>query len=205
MTLRTLSTALIALALALPAGAADFAVDTVHSSVGFKVSHMVVAKTRGSFPAFTGTIRLDEQDLAKSSVEVSIDVTSIDTANEDRDKHLRSADFFDVDQHPTMSFKSTRVEKKGDGFVAHGELTMKGVTKPVALPFTLSGPIDDPWGNRRLGVSVEPVVLNRQDFGLTWSKAMEAGGLMVGNEVTVEIELEAIEAKPAAPAAAATS
>ena len=187
--------ALFVAALAAPAAAADYKIDTAHSSVAFKVSHMVVSKTRGAFTDFNGVISLDENDVTKSSVEVTIAVASIDTANEDRDEHLRAADFFDAEKYPAITFKSNGVEKIGGGYIAHGELTMKGVTKKVSIPFEMSGPITDPWGNERIGISTESITIDRQDYGISFSRTMEAGGLVVGNDVIIEIEVEAVKAK----------
>ena len=181
--------------------AADtYVIDTAHSTVGFAVKHMMVANVRGSFTDVKGTVTADPTDLGKSGVQVEIAATSISTSNNDRDTHLRSADFFDVAKYPTITFKSTRVERKGDGYLATGVLTMKGVSKEMALPFTVTGPVVDPWGNTRYGLEFDRVKLNRQDFGLTWSKAIETGGLVVGNEVTVDLAVELIKQKP--PAAA---
>jgi polyisoprenoid-binding protein YceI len=192
---RKLSLIVLATLVALPVAATEFAIDMTHSSVGFKVAHMVVAKTRGSFQDFSGTIRLDENDLTKSSVEVTIETASIYTANEDRDNHLRSADFFDAENNPTITFTSGKIEKDGTGYIATGNLTIKGNTRLVELPFQLNGPITDPWGNRRIGVEIEPITIDRREFGLTWSKTIETGGLVVGDEVTIELEVEAVELK----------
>lgn len=181
--------------------AADtYVIDSSHSSVGFAVKHMMVANVRGSFTDVKGTVTADATDLGKSGVQVEIAAASISTGNNDRDNHLRSADFFDVAKYPTITFASTKVERKGDGYLATGLLTMKGVSKEIALPFTVTGPVVDPWGNTRYGLEFERVKLNRQDFGLTWSKAIETGGLVVGNEVTVDLAVELIKQKP--PAAA---
>lgn len=181
--------------------AADtYTIDTAHSTVGFTVRHMMVANVRGSFTDVKGTVTADPTDLGKSGVQVEIAAASISTGNNDRDTHLRSADFFDVAKYPTITFTSTKVERKGDGYLATGLLTMKGVSKEVGLSFTVTGPVVDPWGNTRYGLEFERIKLNRQDFGLTWSKAIETGGLVVGNEVTVELAVELIKQKP--PAAA---
>jgi len=181
--------------------AADtYVVDAAHSSVGFTVKHMMVSNTRGSFTDVKGTVTADPADLGKSGVQVEIAVASITTGNNDRDNHLRSADFFDVAKYPTITFKSTKVERKGDGYLATGLLTMKGVSKEIALPFTVTGPVVDPWGKTLYGLEFDRVKLNRQDFGLTWNKVIETGGLVVGNEVTVELAVELIKQKP--PAAA---
>lgn len=183
---------LLATVLAIPAAAADFAIDTTHSSVDFKVGHMMVSKVRGSFDDFEGTIHLDPDDMTGSSVEVVIDVASIDTADEKRDEHLRSPDFFDAANHPKMTFSSTSVKKSGSGWVAVGDLTIRGTTRQVELPFEINGPITDPWGNQRIGVEIEPISVDRRDFGLTWSKVLETGGLLVGNEVEIELAVEAV-------------
>jgi polyisoprenoid-binding protein YceI len=156
---------------------------------------MVVSTVRGSFGEFGGTIYLDGEDLTKSSVEVTIDAASIDTANEQRDNHLRSADFFDVENHPEIAFKSGSIKKDGDRYIAVGNLTIRGNTRLVELPFTVKGPIDDPWGNRRIGVKIDPITIDRKEFGLMWSKALETGGLVVGDEVTIELAVAAVSPK----------
>ena len=140
---------------------------------------------------------LDEDDPARSYVEAEIEVASIDTGVEDRDNHLRSADFFDVAQFPEMKFKSTKVEKKGDGYVLHGDFTLKGVTKQISFPFTLTGAIKDNRGNVRFGVAAETKI-NRRDYEITWGAKMANGGLNVADEVIIDLQLEAVKA--AAPA-----
>lgn len=182
-------------AAALPVAAAEYTIDSVHSSVGFEVEHMVVSMVRGSFQTFEGAIALDENDLTKSSVEVTIDAASIFTANEKRDDHLRSADFFDAENHPKITFKSGSIRKDGEGYVAVGNLTIRGNTRLVELPFEIKGPIVDPWGNQRIGVQIEPVTIDRKEFGLMWSKALETGGLVVSDEVTIDLAVEAVAAK----------
>ncbi len=191
---RIIMTALFAAA-ALPVAANEFTIDSVHSSVGFEVEHMVVSTVRGSFNEFEGTIYLDDQDLTKSSVEVTIDAASIFTANEQRDDHLRSADFFDVENHPKITFKSGSIKKDGARYVAVGNLSIRGNTRLVELPFAVKGPINDPWGNRRIGVEIEPITIDRKEFGLMWSKAIETGGLVVADEVTIDLAVEAVAAK----------
>lgn len=184
---------------AAPSLAAEkYAIDASHTVVGFSVRHMMVANTRGAFADVKGTVVADAEDLSRSSVEVEIAVDSINTNNADRDKHLRSADFFDAAKYPTITFKSSRVEKKGDGYVATGLLTIKGVSKQIALPFAVAGPITDPWGNVRYGLEFERIKINRQDFGLTWSRTIETGGLVVGNEVTIDLAVELVKEKPKA-------
>jgi len=187
------SLAAIALAAA-PAVAADvFTIDPTHSNVGFKVTHMMVSKVRGGFTDFRGTIRLDADDMSRSSVEVTIRTASIDTGNPDRDTHLRSADFLDADQYPEITFASTRVEKNADGsgYVAHGELTVRGVTRDLSLKFSINGPVADPWGNRRIGIEIQPITINRQDYGVSWSKTLDTGGLVVSDQVTLDLAVEA--------------
>lgn len=191
---------LISTALAMPAAAADYSIDVAHSAVQFKVNHMVITKVRGGFDSFKGTIHFNENDLTKSSVSVSIKTDSIDTGNEKRDAHLRSADFFEAEKFPAITFKSTEVQKTNDGYVAKGKLTIRDQTHIVTLRFSIAGPITDPWGGQRIGVEVEPIAIDRRDYGLTWSKALETGGLVVGNDVEIEISIEAVQMKDEAPA-----
>lgn len=180
-----------------PIPGGDYKIDPAHSLIGFAVRHLEINWVEGRFKEFEGTIHYDDKDVTKSSVEFSAKVASIDTEVEARDKHLRTADFFEVEKYPTMTFKSTRVERKGkDAFVLHGDLTLKGVTKPVALPFTLKGAVKDPWGNTRFGIDAETKI-NRRDFGINYGNAF-AGGLDVGNEVTVSLQLEALKPEPKA-------
>jgi len=187
---------LAALSFAAPAVAADtFTFDTAHTEMAFAVKHMVISTVKGRFNDFSGTITYDPNDVTKSSVQVSVKTASIDTGNADRDKHLRSADFFDADKYPEITFKSTSIEKRGDGYVAHGKLTIRGVTKEVELPFTITGVIIDPWGNTRMGVEVDPVTINRQDYGVSWNKTLDAGGLVVSDDVTLELAVEAVKEK----------
>jgi polyisoprenoid-binding protein YceI len=179
-----------------PVPGGDYQIDPAHSIIGFSIRHLEIAWVEGRFKDFKGTIHFDEKDVTKSSVEFTAKVESIDTGVEPRNKHLRTADFFDVEKYPEMSFKSTRVERKGkDGYVLQGDLTLKGVTKQVALPFTATGAIKDPWGNTRFGVSAQTKI-DRRDYGITWGKALENGGLDVGNEVTIELQLEAVKSAP---------
>ncbi len=179
---------------AVPGG--DYNIDLAHSIIGFSIRHLEIAWVEGRFKDFKGAIHFDEKDVTKSSVEFTAKVESIDTGVEQRNAHLRTADFFDIAKYPEMTFKSTRVERKGkDGYVLHGDLTLKGVTKQVALPFTVTGAIKDPWGNTRFGVSAQ-TKLDRRDYGITWGKALENGGLDVGNEVTIDLQLEAVKPAP---------
>jgi polyisoprenoid-binding protein YceI len=179
-----------------PIPGGEYKIDPAHSIIGFAIRHLEINWVEGRFKDFTGTIRYDETDLTKSSVEFTAKVESIDTGVEARDKHLRTADFFEVAKYPEMIFKSTRVERKGkDSYVLHGDFTLKGVTKQVALPFTITGAIKDPWGNTRFGIQAQTKI-NRRDYGITWGKAMENGGIDVGNEVTINLQLEAMKPAP---------
>jgi polyisoprenoid-binding protein YceI len=173
-------------------GADPYVIDPVHSSIGFSVRHLVISNVKGQFTDYSGTIFFDEQDITKSSVNVTIKTASINTGSNDRDNHLRSADFFDAANHPEITFKSTRIEKKGDGYVCVGTLTMRRVSKEVAIPFTLLGQTKDPRGNTRIGLEAN-LVLNRQDYGISWSRTMDTGGLVAGNEVKIELNVEAVK------------
>jgi polyisoprenoid-binding protein YceI len=166
-------------------------IDAAHSEVVFQVRHLVT-KVRGRFREFDGTVQVDEQQPAQSAVNVTIQASSIDTAQPDRDAHLRSADFFAVDQFPTLTFASTAVTKKSDeSFDVTGNLTIHGVTRQVVLPMTFLGTAKDPWGNQRYGFEAE-LTLNRKDYGLTWNAALETGGFLVGDEVKISLQIQAI-------------
>jgi polyisoprenoid-binding protein YceI len=179
------------LAAASATAADQYAIDGAHTTVGFNVAHMVVSRVHGTFNDVAGTVTYDPADLTRSSVAVTIKAASIDTRHDGRDEHLRSADFLDAAQFPELTFQSTRIEHNGDALVAVGNLTIHGVTKDVRLPFRLTGPIQDPMGKTRLGVEAE-VTLSRRDFGIVWSKVMDGGGLVVGDDVRVIISAEAI-------------
>lgn len=199
--MRTLS--LTALSLALAAGAsqaATYAVDKAHSEVMFSVRHMGVAKVTGRFNDFTGTITGDPARPDASSVEFTIKTASIDTKEAGRDKHLQSADFFEVEKFPEITFKSSKVVAKGQNqYDVTGTLTMHGVSKEVTLPVTMAGPVKDPRGAEKVGFETT-TKLNRKDFGITWNRALDAGGVVVSDEVQVSINLEAGLATPAEPA-----
>ena len=172
-----------------PAGAYDL--DMSHSTVGFFVKHLMVAKTRGRFGQFHGTVVIADDPL-ESSVEVEIDMASVDTRDEGRDDHLRSSDFFDVEQYPTMTYRSTAVTPAGSGtWAVDGDLTAHGVTHPVRLLVDFEGGVTDPWGNSRAGFSAT-AELDREAFGITFNQVLEGGGVMVGKKVTIEIEAEAV-------------
>jgi len=180
------------LIISIAAGAATWKVDPVHSSVGFKVRHLVVAKTSGEFTDFEGTIEFDGKDLASGSVSLSINVASVNTDNEKRDNHLRSPDFFDAEKFPTMTFVSTSVILgEGDKFQLVGNMTIKDVTKEVTFDCEFYGAMNDPWGNQRAGFAASTTI-DRQEFNVSYNKAIETGGLIAGNEVEIFLEVEAI-------------
>jgi polyisoprenoid-binding protein YceI len=165
--------------------------DLAHSSVEFTVRHLLVSKVRGRFTKWSGTLRYDDKNPAASSVEVSIDVASVDTHEPQRDAHLRSADFFEAEKHPQITFKSTRVEKKADGELAlAGDLTIRGVTRPVVLDVELGGRVKDPWGNDRAGFAAK-LAIDRKDFGVSWNQTLDVGGLALSDKVDIAIEIEA--------------
>jgi len=168
-----------------------YAIDAAHSSVEFAIKHMVFSTAKGRFNDFTGTINLDEGDLANSSVNVTIQAASIDTRDEGRNGHLKSADFFDVEQYPTITFTSTAVKVTGDGeFDVTGDLTIHGVTNQVVLKAEKTGEGVNPWGVKVVGFAAETKI-NRKDFGLNWNAALEAGGVLVADDVKISIEIEA--------------
>lgn len=172
-----------------------FNIDTVHSSVEFSVRHMMMARVRGKFGKFNGHIAIEGDGLIPSRAEVNIETASVDTGVEDRDKHLRSGDFFNVEKFPTMSFKSKRVENASDeSFQLIGDLTLHGITKEVTLDVEIGGKQKDPWGNERVGYSAKARI-ERKDFGLTWNQALETGGIVVGNRVDIMLEVQGVLAK----------
>jgi len=167
-----------------------FVIDKAHSEAVFQVRHLIT-KVRGKFSDFEGTVQFDEANPSASSVNFSIKTASVDTSEGDRDKHLRSADFFSVDEHPTITFKSAKVAGTGAQFSVTGPLTIRGVSKDVTLPVTYLGGAKDPWGNQRAGFETE-VTINRKDFGLNWNAALEAGGFLVGDDVKVSLSIQAV-------------
>jgi polyisoprenoid-binding protein YceI len=187
------------LAIAGSAGAADiYNVDKAHSEVSFQVKHLM-SNVRGRFTDFSGAVSVDTVRPEASSVEFKIQATSVDTAIADRDKHLRSADFFDVEKFPEISFKSSSISKTGaNSYTVTGSFTMHGVTKQVTLPVTFNGFAKDPWGGERAGFELA-TTLNRKDYGIVWNKALDAGGMLLSDDVRIEISLEAVKQK--APAA----
>ncbi len=165
-------------------------IDASHSTVGFSVRHMMVSKVRGYFRSFSGEI-VTAEDPAQSTVTATVDMDSIDTRQEQRDAHIRSADFFDVGNHTVMNFRSTAVVAKGDDWTVEGELTLKGITKPVTLELELNGVGPDAYGGTRAGFSAKTVI-NRREFGVDIDMPMDGGGVVVGDKITVEIEIEAV-------------
>jgi polyisoprenoid-binding protein YceI len=182
---------------------ATWTIDPAHTEIGFAVRHLMLSTVRGRFGAVTGTVTVDEKNPKAAQVDVTIDVTSVDTRQEMRDNHLRSPDFFDVAKYQTMHFVSKRIE--GDvtkKFRVVGDLTIKDRTREVTLDVTLEGRAIDPWGNDRVGFSATGK-LNRADFGLTWNQALETGGVVVGDEIKLSIDAELVRQKAAAVSAAA--
>jgi len=168
--------------------AGDYKIDPVHTNLGFSVRHLGISNVQGKFTDFDGTISYDEKDPAKSSVKVTIKTASINTGNDTRDKDLRSENFFDVAKYPEITFQSTAVKKSGEDWVATGNYTMHGVTKSIDLPFTVSGPVQDPWGNQRIGVE-SGVKIKRADYGITADKGL------IGDDVKITLTVEAAQPK----------
>jgi len=175
-------------------------IDSAHSEINFTVRHMMISNVRGRFEKFTGSVNLDEQTPANSTVDVIIDTTSINTREEKRDAHLRSPDFFNVEQYPSMSFKSTRVEVLDESHGRlHGDLTIRGVTRPVVLDVEYAGMSKSPWGTTSAGFTASTRI-NRKDWGLEWNVALETGGWLVGDEIKIDIDLELVKQPEAVPA-----
>jgi polyisoprenoid-binding protein YceI len=187
----------LAALVALPAAASTWEVDPAHTESSFTVKHLMLSNVRGQFGKTTGTIQQDDKDITKSSAQITIDATTVDTRVAQRDVHLKSADFFDVEKFPTITFKSTKITKgEGNTLKAEGQLTVHGVTRPVVLaveytPETLAG------GKTRRALTATTKI-NRKDFGLNWNKAIEAGGVMVGDDVTIHVEMELVKQGPPA-------
>ena len=168
-------------------------IDPKHSDAQFAVTHLMISTVRGEFHGINGTVVYDDSDPSRSAVEATIDATTVDTREPDRDKHLKSADFFDVANHPTMTFKSTKVEAIGSGKLkVTGDLTIRGVTKPAVLEVSVPKPaIKDPWGLQRTGISATTKI-NRQDFGVAWNKNLDTGGVVVGDAVDIILDVEMV-------------
>jgi polyisoprenoid-binding protein YceI len=167
-------------------------VDPSHSRVGFVARHLMVSKVRGSFASFSGTITVADDPLA-STVDASVDIASVSTGDEGRDGHLLSADFFDAEQFPTMTFATTSIRQDGDDYVLVGDLTIKGVTKQVEFELEFEGVNTDPWGNTKAGFEAETEI-SRKDFGLEWNVALETGGVLVGDKVKITLDIQAAKA-----------
>jgi polyisoprenoid-binding protein YceI len=175
-------------------------IDSAHSGIHFSVRHLVIAKVRGQFGRWTGALSVPEGDFSKATVEVVIDATSIDTAVPDRDTHLKSVDFFDVASFPEITFRSRLIEPRGgDHFALIGNLTIRGISREVVLDVESAGQTKDPWGNVRAGFAGKTAV-DRKEFGLTWNQVLEAGGVMVGDRVEIEVEVEAVRQEAVAAA-----
>lgn len=181
-------------ATSIPGVTTTWKLDPAHSVAEFKVKHMMISNVKGSFTGLSGTLTLDETDYTHSTAEASIDVASVKTGDAQRDGHLKSPDFFDADQFPTITFKSTNIDAKGGAdYEVTGDFTLHGVTKPVVFAVEdVSEPSKDPWGNQRIGLSASTKI-NRKDFGLAWNSALETGGLLVGEEVTISLEVQFIK------------
>ncbi|WP_107942168.1 YceI family protein [Metasolibacillus fluoroglycofenilyticus] len=169
---------------------ANWTVDQSHSSIGFSVKHMMVSKVKGAFDSYSAQIEAaDLADLSTANISFAIDAASINTRSEDRDNHLKSADFFDAEQFPKITFQSTSIEKSGDDYKVTGDLTIKDVTKPVTFDVEFNGKGTNPWGQAVYGFEAETSI-NREEFGLTWNAALETGGVLVGKDITISVELE---------------
>ncbi|MEJ2536554.1 MAG: YceI family protein [Calditrichia bacterium] len=169
--------------------AEKYVADKAHSNIGFEVKHLVFTTVPGKFQDYQVEFVFDQNDLSNSSINAAIKTASIDTDNEKRDNHLVSADFFDAEQHPEITFMSKEIMKSDDGYVAKGTLTMRGVSREIELPFKILGTMKDPWGNTKMGVESE-LTINRQDYNVNWNKPLDAGGVLVSNDVKIKLELQ---------------
>jgi polyisoprenoid-binding protein YceI len=175
----------------------DWNIDAAHSGINFSIRHMVVSKVRGRFASYSGVAKIDDDDITRSAVEVTIEASSIDTGTPQRDEHLKSADFFDVEKFPQLRFRSDRIEKiEDDRYRVTGALTIRDVTREVSLDVEYGGRARDPWGNQRIGF-VAKGAIDRKDYGLGWNQVLEAGGVLVGDRVTIELEVQAVKAAAA--------
>lgn len=168
-------------------------IDPTHSEVGFKVKHMMFTNVKGLFNDYSAEIDFND-DLKEANLQFEAKINSIFTNNTDRDNHLKSADFFDAEQYPTLNFKSTKIEGNGSEYEITGDLTIKGITKPVTLNAEFSGLMTDPWGNTKVGLNLDGKI-NRKDFGLTYNAALETGGVLVGEDVKLNAEIQLVEQK----------
>jgi polyisoprenoid-binding protein YceI len=179
---------------AVGAETARWDVDPDHSIIEFRVAHMVVSKTAGRFTDYSGFVEMDADAKTLTAIEATINAASVNTNHTKRDAHLRNADFLDVEQYPTMTYKMKSYTKRGDTYRAIGDFTLRGVTKEITLVGTFNGVTKDPWGNLRAGFSAEGK-LNRKDFGMVWNKTLDNGGLVVGDEVQIRLEIECVKTK----------
>jgi polyisoprenoid-binding protein YceI len=193
---RTVVAAAVAAALSLPAAGANsqWQIDSQHASAQFAVKHLMISTVRGEFHGVTGTVNWDDKDITKSTIDVTIDTTTVDTREPKRDAHLKSPDFFDVAKYPTMTFKSKKIEQASpDKLKVTGDLTIHGVTKEVVLDVEgPTAPIKDPWGNTRVALNATTTV-NRQDFGVKWNANMDGGGVVVSDNVNITIDAELVK------------
>ena len=166
--------------------------DPAHTIVEFSAKHLMITTVKGRIPDVKGTIYIDEQNPKNSSVEATLNAASLDTRTEQRDQHLRSADFLEVEKYPEIKFRSTRIEGEGDSFKVTGDLTIRDVTKPITLDVDLEGRTKDPWGGERVGFSAKGKI-DRRDFGLTWNQVLEAGGVVVGNDIKIDLDVQAVK------------
>lgn len=175
-------------------------IDSAHSEINFSVRHMMISKVRGTFESFSGSVNFDESNPTNTTVDISIDAAGINTREDQRDGHLRSPDFLNADEFPTLTFKSTKVEQidENNGKL-YGDLTIRGVSKPVVLDVEYAGQAKSPWGTTSAGFSAKTSI-NRNDWGLTWNQALETGGILVGDKIAIEIELELVKQEAAAAA-----
>ena len=169
-----------------------WSIDPTHSEVGFKVKHMMFTNVSGKFKTYDAEITTEDDDFTKSEILFSAEINSIDTNNTDRDNHLKSADFFDAENHPKLTFKSSSLTKSGDEYQLTGELTLHGITKTVKLDAEVSGLLKDPWGNTKVAMNISGKI-NRKDWGLNWNSALETGGVLVGEDVKLNIELQLLK------------
>ncbi|HTW07747.1 MAG TPA: YceI family protein [Acidimicrobiales bacterium] len=180
----------------------NYTIDTAHTRIGFSARHAMVSKVRGGFNDFEGSAYIDAEKPGNSHVEVTIKVASIDTRNADRDAHLRTNDFLAIDEYPEIKFVSTEIEPLDDShFKVTGDLTVRGITKPVTIDFEYTGAVQDPWGNTRIGFE-GATTINRKDWGITWNFALEAGGVMVSEKVNLDFDVEAVKVKEEATTSA---
>jgi polyisoprenoid-binding protein YceI len=194
MAYATIAASLVGLPVNAGAETTRWEIDPDHSLIEFRVAHMVVSKTSGRFTDYKGFVDMDADAKTIHAIEATINAASVNTNHDKRDTHLRNPDFLDVKQYPTMTYKMNSAKKQGDVYTIVGDFTLRGVTKEVTLVSTFNGVTKDPWGNTRAGFSAEGK-LNRKDFGMVWDKTLDNGGLVVGNEVQIRLEIECIKTK----------